>query len=98
MGDDETSTGDEGDYALDDAFAEIEKRVPRAVLTGIYRVNGDHTAEGGGTCTGFAFVKFGDNPLQSVVGWVVVGGLIITASGLIIAFRSRPIPIVRRTP
>jgi hypothetical protein len=97
QGDDKDDSEEEGDYELDEARDAVSKFVPLDFLIGIYKVNGEHSAKAG-SCTGFAFVKFGDNPLSSVVGWIVIGGLIVTASGLVIAFRSRPIPIVRGRP
>jgi hypothetical protein len=81
-----------GNYSIDDARAEIEDVVPVGVIPGLYRVRGNH----GTICEGFAMVRIEGNPLGNVVGWVVVVGLVLTAAGLVMAFRSKPIPIIEK--
>lgn len=77
-----------GVYQLDDFYEEIDKRVPIGRVPGIWRVDGKHEADGG-SCAGFAMIKLEGNPLGTLIGWIAVAGLIITAGGLIIAFRAR---------
>ena len=77
-----------GVYQLDDFYEEVDKRVPIGRVPGIWRVDGRHKADGG-SCAGFAMIKLEGNPLGTLIGWIAVAGLIITASGLIIAFRVR---------
>ena len=77
-----------GFYQLDDFYEEIDSRVPIGRVPGIWRVDGEHSADGG-ECAGFAMVKLEGNPLGTLVGWITVVGLIITAAGLVIAFRAR---------
>ena len=77
-----------GNYELDDFYEEIDKRVPLGRVPGIWRVDGEHSADGG-DCAGFAMIKLEGNPLGTLVGWITVVGLIITAAGLVFAFRAR---------
>lgn len=91
----ETETEKQDKYQLDDAKDAIEGFVPLDFLTGVYKVSATHKADGG-ECAGFAMVKFGGNPLGTVVGWIIIIGIVVTAFGV---YRSaRAIPIVRRIP
>jgi hypothetical protein len=81
-----------GDYSIDEARAEIEDVVPVGVIPGLYRVRGNH----GTICEGFAMVRIEGSPLGNVVGWVVVVGIVVSAGGLVTAFRSKPIPIIEK--
>ena len=84
-----------GTYQLDDFYEEIDQRVPLGRVPGIWRVEGEHSADGG-DCAGFAMIKLEGNPLGTLVGWITVVGLIVTATGLVFAFRARV--AVRTTP
>jgi hypothetical protein len=84
-----------GVYQLDDFYEEVDKRVPIGRVPGIWRVDGKHEADGG-ECAGFALIRLEGNPLGTLLGWIVIVGLIITAGGLVIAFRAR-VP-VRKAP
>jgi hypothetical protein len=92
---DAVQTSNTGFYELDEFYDELDDRVPIGRIPGIWRVEGDHSADGG-ECAGFAMIKLEGNPLGTLVGWITVVGLIATAAGLVFAFRAR-IP-VRGTP
>ncbi len=57
-------------YALDDFRDKLPIWIP-----GVWKVNASHSASGG-ECSGFAMIKLEGSPLGSVVGWVVLIGLI----------------------
>jgi len=68
-GDDRAASGT---YALDSFWEMLGFRI-----TGMYTVSGFHDASGG-SCTGFAVVKFTGSPLGTPVGIVVVAGAVVT--------------------
>lgn len=78
-------------YALDDAKDTISKFIPFDFLTGLYKVSADHKADGG-ECSGFVMVEIGGSPLNNVVGWIVIVGLVVTGSG--VYFAGRAIPVI----
>jgi len=81
--------GASGTYELDDAYEKIEDVVPFGRVPGIWIVSGSHTASGG-ECSGFAMIKIEGNPLSHPVGWVALGGLVLTGAGLAFAAFARP--------
>ena len=94
-GDDKDTMHKQDMYELDDAKDVIEDFVPLDFLTGVYKVSATHKADAG-NCAGFAMVKIGGSPAGTVVGWIVITVIVITAFGV---FRAgRAIPIVRRNP
>jgi hypothetical protein len=79
--------GSNGVYELDDFYEELDSIVPLGRVPGVWRVSGEHNAEK--RCAGFAMIRLEGNPLGTLIGWIVIVGLIITASGMVIAMRVR---------
>ncbi len=66
------ATSASGTYQLDDLWEMLGFKI-----TGMYTVSGSHSASGG-SCSGFAVVKFAGSPLGTPLGIVVVVGGVIT--------------------
>ena len=79
--------GSNGVYELDSFYEELDRIVPIGRVPGVWRVSGEHNAEK--RCAGFAMIKLEGNPLGTLIGWIVIVGLIVTASGMVIAMRVR---------
>jgi hypothetical protein len=67
-----------GEYKLDDFWDLLGGNR----ITGMYTLTGGHTADGG-SCVGFAVVKFTGSPLGTPIGIVVVAGTVITGAMVI---------------
>ena len=72
-------------YELDDFYEELDRIVPVGRVPGVWKVSGEHNAER--TCAGFAMIRLEGNPLGTLVGWIVVVGLVVTATGMVMAMR-----------
>lgn len=79
--------GSGGTYELDDFYEELDRIVPIGRVPGVWRVSGEHNAEK--TCKGFAMIRLEGNPLGTLLGWIVIIGLIVTAGGMVLAMRVR---------
>lgn len=80
-----TETGSSGVYELDDFYEEVDKRVPIGRVPGVWRVSGEHNAEQ--RCAGFAMIRLEGNPLGTLLGWIVIVGLVVTAAGAVYAMK-----------
>ena len=78
--------GSAGVYELDEFYEELDRIVPIGRVPGVWRVSGEHNGVDK-RCAGFAMIRLEGNPLGTLVGWIVFVGLIITASGMVIAMR-----------
>lgn len=79
--------GSNGFYELDDFYEELDRIVPIGRVPGVWKVSGEHNAEK--RCAGFAMIRLEGNPLGTLVGWIVVVGLLVSAGGIIVAMRAR---------
>lgn len=77
--------GSSGTYELDDFYDELDRIVPIGRVPGVWKVSGEHNAEK--TCKGFAMIRLEGNPLGTLAGWIVIIGLVVTATGLVMAMR-----------
>ncbi len=82
-----TERGSGGFYELDDFYEELDRIVPIGRVPGVWKISGEHNAEK--RCAGFAMIRLEGNPLGTLVGWIVVVGLLVTASGMIVAMRAK---------
>ena len=79
--------GSNGVYELDDFYEELDSKVPIGRVPGVWRISGEHNA--GQRCAGFAMIRLEGNPLGTLLGWIVIIGLIVTAAGMVFAMRVR---------
>lgn len=78
--------GSNGVYELNDFYEELDRIVPIGRVPGVWKVSGEHMGKED-RCAGFAMIRLEGNPLGTLVGWIVIVGLIVTASGMVIAMR-----------
>lgn len=77
--------GSGGTYELDDFYDELDRIVPIGRVPGVWKVSGEHNAEK--KCAGFAMIRLEGNPLGTLVGWIVIVGLVVTATGMVLAMK-----------
>lgn len=70
-------------YELDDFRDKLPIWIP-----GVWKVTASHSASGG-ACSGFAMIKLDGSPLGSVVGWIVLVGMLALAYSLTQAIRKK---------